>query len=56
MTSRELEIFITVAECRKMSEAARLLYITQSSVSQVIASIEKEYDVLLLRDHQTACF
>lgn len=47
MTSRELQIFLTVAECGKMSEAARQLFITQSSVSQAVASIEKEYDILL---------
>lgn len=47
MTIRNLQIFITVAELGKMSEAARTLYITQSSVSQAIASIEQEYDVVL---------
>ena len=30
-----------------MTEAARVLYITQSSVSQAIASIEQEYGVVL---------
>lgn len=47
MTSRELEIFMEVVECGKMSEAARKLYITQSSVSQAVASIEKEYGIIL---------
>jgi len=47
LTSRELQIFLTTAECGKMSEAARQLFITQSSVSQAVASIEKEYDILL---------
>lgn len=47
MTYRFLQIFLTVAECGKMSEAAKKLYITQSSVSQAIASIESEYGVLL---------
>lgn len=47
MTNRELEIFLTVVECGKMTETARKLYITQSSVSQAIANIEKEYDVKL---------
>ena len=41
MTSRNLQIFVTVAELGKMTEAARSLYITQSSVSQAIASIEQ---------------
>ena len=47
MTSRNLQIFVTVAELGKMTEAARSLYITQSSVSQAIASIEQEYGVVL---------
>lgn len=47
MTRRDLEIFVTVADCGKMSEAARRLYITQSSVSQAVGEIEREYGVLL---------
>ena len=47
MTSRELQIFMMVAECGKMSEAAKRMYITQSSVSQAVASIEKEYGIQL---------
>lgn len=47
MTYRHLEIFVTVAECGKMNEAAKRLFITQSSVSQAIAEIERQYDVLL---------
>ncbi|EQF24893.1 bacterial regulatory helix-turn-helix, lysR family protein [Clostridioides difficile CD160] len=47
MTIRSLEIFVKVAECGKMSEVARNMYITQSSVSQVISEIEKEYGVKL---------
>lgn len=47
MTYRYLQIFMAVAEFGKMSEAAKQLYITQSSVSQAISSIEKEYGILL---------
>ena len=47
MTQRNLEIFVSVAECGKMSDAARAMYISQSSVSQAIAEIEKKYGVLL---------
>lgn len=47
MTRRSLEIFIAAAECESMSEAARKLFITQSSVSQVISEIEKGYSILL---------
>ena len=36
-----------VAECGKMNEVARKLYISQSSVSQVIAEIEREYQIRL---------
>ena len=47
MTLRDLEIFLHTAECGQMSEAARRLSITQSSVSQSIAGVEKEYGVQL---------
>ena len=47
MTARELEIFMAVVDCGKMSEAAKKLYITQSSVSQAVTSIEKEYGIVL---------
>lgn len=47
MTIRDLEIFVHTAECGQMSEAARQLAVTQSSVSQSIAGVEKEYGVLL---------
>ena len=38
---------MAVAECGKMLAAAKNLYISQSSVSQAILAIEKEYGVLL---------
>lgn len=47
MTNRSLEIFVAVAESESMSVAARKLFITQSSVSQAVSNIEKEYNVLL---------
>ena len=47
MTIRDLEIFSAVVDCGSMSGAARKLRISQSSVSQVIAEIEREYGVLL---------
>ncbi|MCB9498740.1 MAG: LysR family transcriptional regulator [Bacillales bacterium] len=47
MTLRSLEIFNAVVETGSMSKAAQKLDITQSSVSQVIIDIEKEYDVIL---------
>lgn len=42
-TLKQLKTFLAVAEYRKMSEAARHLYISQPTVSQVIADLEEEY-------------
>lgn len=47
MTERDLEIFMAVARCGNMTGAAKELFISQPSVSQAIASIEKEYGILL---------
>ncbi|WP_236874856.1 helix-turn-helix domain-containing protein [Clostridioides difficile] len=47
MTIRSLEIFVKDAECGNMSEVARNMYITQSSVSHAILVIENEYGVKL---------
>ncbi len=47
MTSRHWQIFVSVADCGTMSEAARKLGITQPSISQAIGDIEKEYGILL---------
>ncbi len=47
MTIRNLEIFVAIVECGNMSKAADKLWITQSSVSQAISEMEKEYNVLL---------
>lgn len=56
MTKRHLEIFSAVVELGKMNEAAKRLYITQSSVSQAIAEIEKEFDVLLFERRSRSLF
>ena len=47
MTLRHLQIFAEVAECKKMSEAAAKLYISQPTVSQAIRELEEYYGVLL---------
>ncbi len=47
MTIRHLQIFIEVAQCQKMSEAAKRLFITQPSVSGAIKELEQEYGVKL---------
>ncbi len=46
-TLRQLKTFIATAEYKKMSEAAKQLYISQPTVSQIISDLEKEYQVLL---------
>lgn len=46
-TLRQLKTFIAVAEYKKMSEAAKHLYISQPTVSQIIAELEKEYNTQL---------
>lgn len=46
-TLRQLEAFIATAEFRKMSEAAKHLYISQPTISQIISELEKEYDTKL---------
>lgn len=47
MSIRKLEIFIEVCRHLNMSKAAQSLFISQSSVSQAIASLEKDYNVCL---------
>ena len=46
-TLKQLKIFIAVAEYKKMSEAAKKLYISQPTVSQVISDLEDEYETQL---------
>ena len=46
-TLRQLKTFIAVAEYKKMSEAAKHLYISQPTVSQIISDLEKEYHTKL---------
>lgn len=46
-TLRQLKTFVATAEYRKMSEAARHLYISQPTVSQIISDLEKEYNTVL---------
>lgn len=45
MTIRHLKIFITVADCGKMRQAAQLLYVSQPSISQAIGEIESYYGI-----------
>ena len=45
MTIRHLKVFIAVAQTGKMGAAAKELYISQPTVSQVISEIEEQYGV-----------
>ncbi|RPF47427.1 DNA-binding transcriptional LysR family regulator [Hydrogenoanaerobacterium saccharovorans] len=47
MTIRHMQIFIAVAKYNNMSVAAKKLYISQPTVSQVIAEIEENYGIKL---------
>lgn len=47
MTIRDLEIFVEVAQSGQMGTAAKKLYISQPTVSHVIAQLEGEYHVKL---------
>lgn len=47
MNLRHFRVFLTVCEAGTMTQAAEALYMTQPSVSQVIAELEREYKVRL---------
>lgn len=47
MYNRHLEVFLTVCEHMNMTQAANALYMTQPSVSQMIAELERYYHVRL---------
>lgn len=47
MTIRHLKIFLAVVDKGSMSAAAQALYISQPTVSQAVAELEKHYGVLL---------
>ena len=47
MTIRHLKIFVAVVDCGKMREAAKLLFVSQPSISQAIAELESHYGVKL---------
>lgn len=46
-TLKQLKTFIAVAEYKKMNEAAKRLYISQPTVSQIILDLEQEYQAKL---------
>lgn len=54
MELRQLKYFVKTAETLNFSEAARLLYVTQSTLSQQIRQLEQELDTqLFFRDSHT---
>lgn len=50
-TLRQLKTFVATAEHKKMSEAAKHLYVSQPTISQIISELEKEYDTVLFERH-----
>ena len=50
-TLRQLKVFVATAEYKKMSEAAKHLYISQPTISQIISDLEKEYETTLFERH-----
>ena len=48
MNLKQLEVFIAVAESGSFSRAAEATFLTQSTVSQHISALEKEFDLKLL--------
>ena len=48
MNLKQLEAFARVAEAKSFSDAAKILYLTQPTVSAHVASLEKELGVCLL--------
>lgn len=47
MTLRHFKIFIAVCDTMNMTAAAKLLFMSQSAVSQAIAELEKYYELKL---------
>lgn len=42
MTLQQLRYVLTVADCRSMNKAARVLYISQPSLSAAVRELEEE--------------
>ena len=50
-TLRQLRTFVATAEHKKMSEAAKHLFVSQPTISQIISDLEKEYGTTLFERH-----
>ncbi len=56
MTLRQLELFIAVAETGSFSRGAEAIYLTQSTVSQHVSSLEEEVGTRLLDRDRNGAF
>lgn len=56
MKLKQLEVFVSVADCKSFSKAAGKLYLTQPTVSVYISSLEKELNAkLFVRNTKEIC-
>ena len=46
---KQLEVFVTVADCGSFTEAGRKLYLSQSTVSSHISALEESLGVVLIQ-------
>lgn len=56
MKLKQLEVFVMVADCQSFSEAAKMLFLTQPTISAHIQSLEKELNTkLIARNTKNVC-
>ena len=55
MELRQLNYFVKVAQTLNFSEAARLLFVTQSTLSQQIKTLEEELGTSLFQRDSHSC-
>lgn len=55
MDADKLRIFLTVARCGSISEAARRLYVSHSTVSRAVAALEEELGAELFVRSNRSC-
>lgn len=56
MKLKQLEVFVMVADCRSFSEAAKMLFLTQPTISAHIQSLERELNTkLIARNTKNVC-
>ena len=52
MNQNQVETFLSIVRLGSLSKAANHLYVSQSTISQRLHSLEKDYDVVLLKREQ----